>query len=126
MLRKFICLGLGKRNIFGSDNDASPIGHGIAGIDAEIEDDLVDLSGIAQNRPEVLNFGVEIDGLGKGFLHDLLHLTDKIADLQDGAFAHVSPREGEHLLDHVGPAPGARSHGREQLLAMLVLDLHFH
>jgi hypothetical protein len=42
-----------ERDVGGLDGKLAPGGHGVAGVDGEVHDDLLDLSGIGADRPEI-------------------------------------------------------------------------
>ena len=48
--------------VLGGNGDAAAVGHGVAGIDGEIEQHLVELGGVAHDRPEDLgDIGLELN-----------------------------------------------------------------
>src|ERR1043166_1123147 len=100
--------GLVEPEVLGFQSQLAALRHGIAGVDAQIEQDLVQLGNIGSERPEVSrNAGLDPDALGKGFLHDFQHLLDEVPELDDAAPALRAPAQGHQLLDDLSPPLGA-------------------
>ena len=66
----------------------------------------MDLSGVAKNGPDVAGMTFEVDGFGKSFLNDFLHLANKVPDLENCPLAFVSPGKSKDLFYQVGTALG--------------------
>jgi hypothetical protein len=62
------------------------VGHGVAGIDAEVEQDLMDLGGVGVEVEKVGGeFGAEADGAREGFGGDFGDFADEVGGFEPGA-----------------------------------------
>ncbi len=89
-------------------------GHGIAGIQTKVHEDLIQLSGIAGNQPGMAAGGkTEIDVLRKGVVDHLFNITQKMNGIERDVLPFDATGEGEHLLDQIRPMQGTDLEGRQ-------------
>jgi hypothetical protein len=85
-----------------------PVGYCIAGIDAQVEQDLVQLRRIRLEYPQVVDeLDVDRDVLRERVLDDLDQVGDEVGDLHGHPLPLHAAGEAEHLADHLCAAPGA-------------------
>jgi len=94
--------------------------HGVIGVRGQIDDHLVNLGGVSQNRAAVFVHGfLDIDGRRNGgtdqledFFHNRLHF-------QGAELLFALPAEGQNLLDEVfGPQAGLDAVDQQHSIAM--------
>ena len=106
-------------DLLGGDAEDAAVGHGVAGVDAKVEQNLVELGGVAGDELEFLRDpAAELDVLGEGVLDDPLDLPHDVPDLQADAQALDAPGEGEDLLDELRAPLGAALDGVDDLPAL--------
>src|SRR5437868_5214031 len=87
---------------------AFPALDGIAGIDNEIEEDLMNLGWIGRDlRDRVRNIQVQRNAFGKRGLRDFKDLTRRKFRFENSRFCIKTARKTEQLPDHLGGAIGA-------------------
>ena len=98
----------GEHDIGGAKGEYSTARHGIAGVDAQVQQGLIQLRGVAQNRPQVVRHaGFNFDVLGEGLGGEVFHRGEQVPRLQGCALAFDSTGERQHLPDDGGAALGA-------------------
>ena len=71
-------------------------GHRVAGVDGEIDEDLFDLAGVGEDRPQVGGqVGAQHDVLTDGAVEQLLDVGDDVVEVQDPWLDHLAAGEGE-------------------------------
>src|SRR6202022_4316664 len=71
--------------------------------------DLVKLSGVSHDRPEIFSLiRFESDRLGKRFTNDSANLADNIARLDENPFSFNPFRKSNNLFHNFGPSLCAR------------------
>jgi hypothetical protein len=85
---------------------ASPFGlHRIAGIDGEVDDDLLELAGIGADRAEIAAMlDDQLDLLAEQALQEARHLGDDVGQLQHLRAERLLARESEQLPGQAGGA----------------------
>ncbi len=92
------------------------MGHGVTGIDAQVQQNLVQLRSVAQDRRELFVIvKLQPNVLGKGALHDTKHLLDQMDGLNGDALALRAFGEGQQLPYHVRAALGTGLNGAQDL-----------
>src|SRR5439155_19606164 len=82
--------------VFGAQQQLAAAGHGVAGIDAEVEQHLMDLRSVAASDPELrLHVFLELDVFGERFAHYRFSVADQVFELDDLVLAFGAPGEGE-------------------------------
>ena len=83
-------------------------GHGIAGIDGEIEENLMELRVVANDVPEFFGrIDFKLNGLGKSLVHELFDFVGNFPHVQRHAFAFCHAAKGEDLFHQLCAALGA-------------------
>src|SRR6266568_994753 len=86
----------------GAQSEFAPVRHGITRIDAQIQQDLVKLSGIAHyGREPGIDFGLDSDRAREGILRQPYHLRGQRFDLKEAGLAAGATSKGKDLLDHL-------------------------
>ena len=107
-----------KDEILRAESEHASVWHGIPCIDAEVQQDLVDLGDITDDRPQVVGENrAHLDMLHEGVVGDLADFLHHLADLDLLAPALDPAGEGKHLAHHVGPAACAAADQVDQFLA---------
>lgn len=116
--------GVGEGKVGGTEGENTPVGHGIAGVDAEVEQHLVEAGGISGHRPQVRVAGSgDMQVAGEGIAGHAGEVVDETGAV-DGAFdAFAAAGEAEQLADHVGGALGGGLDGFDEQLAVFLGDL---
>ena len=95
--------------------NAPPFRQCVAGIDGEVEEDLVNLGGIAGNQPQIAGrVRVPLDVFRKGVARELLDFPDDVSQVERGMAAFFPTGEGQHLPNHRGTAFGGGFDQAEQ------------
>lgn len=90
---------------------AAVIPHGMAGVGAQIHDDLVNLGRVAKDGGgRFVDFHLKIDGGGEGRAEQALSVIDKRIQFAQAAFLFAAAAEGEDLADE-GARAGFKSAG---------------
>ena len=85
------------------------VGHGVAGVDREVDDDLLELAGIGADRAEVAAvLDDQLDGLAEQPLQQMRHLGDHVGKLEHLRAQRLLAREGEQLAGQAGGAVRVR------------------
>src|ERR1700726_2494681 len=91
--------------IFQSKNELPTSRHGIARVQGDIEQDLMELRWIAFDRPKVFRIIARyLDRFWKCSLRNIDHLVNEMAWLDQNALALDPSRKCEHLLNYARPA----------------------
>ena len=78
------------------DDEVAAVGHGVACIDDEIEDRVLELVLVAQGGPEVTGqLQFEPDAFAEGAPEQLLHRRDQRINLERLGVERLAPRECE-------------------------------
>ena len=105
--------------VFGAQQQLAAAGHGVAGIDAEVEQHLMDLRSVAASDPELrLHVFLELDVFGERFADYRFSVAEQVFELDDFMLAFGAPGEGENLTDQFGAAPHAAIQCVEQILVI--------
>ena len=104
-------------DVAGLDGELAAAGHGVAGIDDEVHDDLLDLAGIGVDIAERgIVGGGEFDVLADEAAQHFIHAGDDFVQLNDAGLEDLLAAEGEQLAGERGGAAG----GFLDLLDMLL------
>ena len=94
----------------GDGQDPAP-GHGVAGVQRQVEDDLLDLAAVRPDpRARRLRPGLDPDRRTDQPLQDLLHLEDHLVQIEDPELEHLPAAEGQQLLRERGGAARRGAH----------------
>ena len=105
----------GQFHIVRDERKLPAVRHGIAGVDAEVQQDLMELGGIAAHGPEIAGQKrIHRNIFGKRLAHHLLQLLHKSAEFHPLKFPAASAREQQDLPHHVRAAMRAGLHHAEQ------------
>src|SRR2546428_3180075 len=81
--------------------EPAAIGHRIAGVDGQVQQHLIELGRITDDRPEVLGeVRADLNRSWEGVLHDLLEFGNQVPDLYGTSLAFDATGKSEDLLDH--------------------------
>jgi hypothetical protein len=81
--------------------------HGIAGVDDEVHDDLLELAGVQMNRATCVQLRAQLDVLGDQAMQHFLELADRLVEVQQLWVADLSSAEGEQLTRQSTSSLGA-------------------
>jgi hypothetical protein len=88
--------------VSGRDGEDAAIGHGVAGIHAEVQQHLMDLCRVAHDRPEFVRENhPHLDVFKEGIVGDVFDLLDEVTELNHRASAFNAAGEGKNLSHHV-------------------------
>ena len=80
--------------VFDLDAELAAVGHGVAGVDAEVHQHLMNLRRVAENRPHIIGRLVaDFDGLRQRLAQNLDDLFNEVARLQGDVLAGDAARE---------------------------------
>ena len=89
--------------LLGVDGQRAARGHGVAGVDREVHQHLLQLARIGQDRPQVTGQrGDQLDVLANGPAQHFLHRGDDGVEVEDLRPDHVAPGEDEQLVGKPG------------------------
>ena len=112
-----------EHHVFQVNGQFAALGHGVARVDTEIQQDLVELGRVAGDGPEVVGgMKFKLHRFGKGFVNDLLDFADDVFGLDRDAFAGDAAPEGQHLFDETCAALHVGFQGVQQFLPVGVGD----
>jgi len=95
-------------NVTQADAQRAALRHGVAGVDAEIHEHLMQLGGDAGHLPGTgPGLDAALDIAGKDVGDDAAHLADEHVEVDHGLSRFAAAGKGEHLLDHVRAAARA-------------------
>ena len=115
--------GLVQPHPVGGDGQGPAFGHGVAGVDGEVEDRVFELVGVAHAMCRAgiepgLDPDLSADRVAEQALHRLDHRVDRDRRHADP----LDPRESEQLAGQLGAAPGRFERGLGDPLEPRVLD----
>ena len=102
-----------RATVGGLDGEPAALGHGVAGVDAEVEERVLELVGVDQRRPEARRAATtSTRRRADGAADQLLHAARR-ARLSVGrpGLERLAPREGEEPVGERGRAPGRALRG---------------
>ena len=92
-------------HVGGFDGQAAAAGHGVASVDGEIHDDLLDLAAVGLDEPEILyRAGVELDIFADEAAQHFLHFADDGLNIENFRRENLLAAEGQQLLRERGGA----------------------
>ena len=101
--------------VFGGDPQGAPTGHRIPRIDAEVEQDLMQMGRVTADGPQVVrDLGKDVDVLGEGLAGHLGHFPDHVAGLDHHAFAFDASPESQQLPHNIASSLGVDFDGVHQ------------
>src|SRR6476646_2579312 len=108
--------------IFCRDGQGPSVRHGVTSVDSQIQQNLMQLGGIAENCPEILLLlSLEGNGSGEGLPDNPAYLREDITDLQLDTLTVYSSGKGDDLLYDLCPALGIVFNGRQDKGAFRVV-----
>ena len=100
-------VGLVDLGVGGLDGQGPAAGHGVAGVDGEVDQDLLDLAGVGGDGGQVAGqVGGELDVLAEGPLEQLADVGDEVVEVQDAGLDDFPAGEGQQLAGQPGGAFG--------------------
>ena len=97
-----------KPRVLRENGQGAAVGHRVPRVDAEIEQHLMNLRGVAVNRPEVrIDVLLKLNRLGKRLANHFLQVRQKVPELNEFVLALNAASKGKDLLHQLGAAPGA-------------------
>ena len=100
-------------DIGGADGQGAAIRHGVARVDGEIDDDLLELALIDLDEAEVAAMhDLELDVLADEAAQQMRQIRERVGDVEDARLQGLLAREGQQLAHQIGGAVG------------VLLDLH--
>ena len=108
------------------DGELAAVGHRVPRVDAEVEDDLLDLTGVGEDRSKLLTeLDLELDVLADQALEHLAHVGHDVVERELLRLEHLPPAEGEKLARKRGRAvAGLRDLREVPAYRMVGLELH--
>ena len=95
-------------DVAGVDGQRAASGHGVAGVDREVHQHLVQLARVGQDRPQVTGErGDQLDVLADGPAQHFLDCCDDAVQVENLWPDHVAPGEDEQLVGKPGRALGS-------------------
>ena len=89
--------------VAGVDGQRAASGHGVAGVDREVHQHLVQLAGVGQDRPQVTGErGDQLDVLADGPAQHFLDRCDDAVEVENPRPDHVAAGEDEQLVGKPG------------------------
>ncbi len=114
MLRQVVGLEL---DIPGLEDQATPVGHGVPGVDHQVHHHLLELPPVGPHPAQVgIAFEPQLHVLAEDPAEHLLHLREHLAEVEDRHLQHLPPAEGEELAGELG-GPGSGPAHLGQVLA---------
>ena len=90
-------------DVAGPHQDAAAVGHGVACVDDEVDDHLLELVEIGLDQPQVAAvLDVDLDLLADQPAHHVLQLGQNVAELQHLGPQRLPAREGQQLAHQAG------------------------
>src|SRR6185312_9923535 len=113
--------------IAGLDRDVPASGHGVAGVEDEVEKGGLDLIGIGQRGPQLGGELLpDLDMLTHRPMQEIIHADDDLVEVDRLRAELLAAREGQELLRQLlGAARGQRRRGDEAQQPRLVAELAF-
>ena len=94
-------------HVVGVDRQDAAGGHRVAGIDRQVDQDLFDLAGVGEHRPEVeAEGGGQFDVLADGSSQELLDVRDELIEVEHLRLDDLASPEGEELVGQLGRSLG--------------------
>ena len=111
-------------DVFCADRDGAAAFHGVARIQAKIEDRQFEFAGIDLDRPQIgLQLHVDRDVSAQRAVEDLAHALE-LRRKVDGLWIHgAAAREREQMMDQPRPSRDCTSHAVEDALTLLRPDV---
>ncbi len=101
----------------GLDRDAAAVGHGVARVDAQVQQGILELAGIDQGRPQSHRADhLERDLGADGAPDQLFHAGHQRIDVDRRRRQRLAPREGQQAVRERGGAPGGALRHRDVTL----------
>ena len=89
-------------HVAGFDHEAAAVGHGVARIDGQVEDCVLELGGIGKRRPEIFRQGrLQDDMLAQRPLQDGSDALDGGIQIKDARLQRALAGEGEQPLNEL-------------------------
>ena len=90
-------------DVAGIDGQRAAAGHGVAGVDREVHQHLLQLARVGQDRPQVTGErGDQLDVLAEGPAQHFLHCGDDGVEVEYPWLYHLPAGEGEQLAGEAG------------------------
>ena len=99
----------------GDDPNRSPLFDRVAGVDEEVQEDLVELPGVAAHAGEIAVVALDLDAVLQARLHQRERSVDLFVEVDLLQLRVVHAREGPQVLHDLLDALGALAASREQL-----------
>jgi len=94
-------------DIVGFNDEFSAAGHGVGGVDGEIEKDLFDLTGVGEDAAErIAAAHVEFDVFAKKSLEEAAGFHDEVVEIEDAGLKQLPAAESKQLAGERGGAVG--------------------
>ena len=85
--------------VVGLDRDAAAVGHGVAGVDAEVQQRVLELWRVDQSRPQPRRaHHFNGDGGADGPADEVLHAAHQHVDVRRAGIERLPPRKGEQAM----------------------------
>ena len=97
----------------GGDAQRAALGHGVAGVDGQVDQHLLQLARVGEHRPQLrAQVDVQPDVLAEGAQQQLLDLADDGVEVQHPRLHDLAPAEREQLVGQFGgPLAGPQDLG---------------
>ena len=91
-----------------ADGQAAAVGHGVPGVDRQVDDHLLELRAVGLDVPEVAaRQDLELDRLAERTVEQRCQVGEHLAQLQHLGLQRLPAREGQQLTHQAGGAVGA-------------------
>ena len=95
-------------DVRGGDREPSALGHGVARVDDEVHEDLLELGAVGDNAPQrVIGLGGELDVLADETTQHRRHVADHGVEVEPPRLQHLLAAESEELARQRGRATRA-------------------
>ncbi len=97
--------------------------HGVAGIEAKIQQHLMQIHGIACYRPNIgSNVRFNLNRTVECFNGDACDVFDEMLQVNRNLLTFHTPSKCKHLFDYLGAALGAGFHSCQHIQTVLIID----
>jgi hypothetical protein len=98
----------GQAGVGGADGQHAGAVHGIARIDGQVQQYIVELVGIDQGTPQsVLDIGGDLGARAEHAPHHVVHLVQQVAGVDDHCLQRLAPGKRQQVRGQLGAAPDA-------------------
>ncbi len=119
-------MGAAQGEVGAFDRQLAARGHGVAGVDRQVQDGAFQLIGVGARAPEIGGRDHRhVDLLAEGAMEQILHGMDQVADVEGLGIQRLAAGEGQEAMGERGRALGRRDgriHEAEGVFIASALD----